>query len=321
VAGAVRLFEHPDFEQVVIRAAERFGVNEQFAEKDYYVTEILRIVVDELGEAAMFKGGTSLSKGWGLISRFSEDIDLFVNTDRFEPRRGKSKIDRILKDLATAVGEHPGLTWLRDEGQTIGGLGREDYFAYKTLFGELPGVRPAVRLEPGIQSGTFPIEVVPITSLVGQFLREQGAGDVAEDLDGFEMTLLHYRRTFVEKLFALHGKVARVVQQDVPLGRDARHYPDLYALAGQHEVRAMLASPEYTTIREDYDTTSRKFFPKSYRPPAELSFRDSPALFPEPTLRGRLAIDYEQQCRLLFSGGYPGFNDVLARFAEIRHLL
>lgn len=317
----MRLFEHPDFEQVVIRAAERSGVSEQFAEKDYYVTEILRIVVDELGEAAMFKGGTSLSKGWGLISRFSEDIDLFVNTDRFEPRLGKSKIDRILKDLATAVGEHPALTWLRDEGQTIGGLGREDYFAYKTLFGELPGVRPAVRLEPGIQSGTFPIEVVPITSLVGQFLREQGAGDVAEDLEGFEMTLLHYRRTFVEKLFALHGKVARVVQQDVPLGRDARHYPDLYALAGQHEVRAMLASPEYTAIREDYDATSREFFPKSYRPPAELSFRDSPALFPETALRGRLADDYEQQCRLLFSGDYPAFHDVLARFAEIRHLL
>jgi hypothetical protein len=321
VAGAVRLFEHPDFEQVVIRAAEQFGVSEQFAEKDYYVTEILRIVMDELGEAAMFKGGTSLSKGWGLISRFSEDIDLFVNTNQFEPRPGKSKIDRILKDLATAVGEHPALTWLRDEGQTIGGLGREDYFAYKTLFGELPGVRPAVRLEPGIQSGTFPTEVVPITSLVGQFLHEQGVGDIAEDLEGFEMTLLHYRRTFVEKLFALHGKVTRVVQQDVPLGRDARHYPDLYALAGQHEVRAMLASPEYTTIREDHDTTSRKFFPKSYRPPAELSFRDSPALFPEPTLRSRLAIDYEQQCRLLFSGGYPGFDDVFARFAEIRHLL
>jgi hypothetical protein len=317
----VRLFEHPDFEQVVIQAAERFGVSEQFAEKDYYVTEILRIVVEQLGDAAMFKGGTSLSKGWGLISRFSEDIDLFINTDLLDPRPGKAKLNRILKDLATAVGEHPALTWQRDEGQTIGGLGREDYFAYETLFGELPGVRPAVRLEPGIQSGTFPTEVVPITSLVAQVLREQAAGDIAEDVDGFEMTLLHYRRTFVEKLFALHGKVARVVQENVPLGRDARHYPDLYVLAGQHEVRAMLASPEYATIRADYDATSRKFFPKSYRPPAELSFRDSPALFPEPALRDRLAADYEQQCRLLFAGEYPAFDDVLARFAEIRHLL
>ena len=83
----------------------------------------------------------------------------------------------------------------------------------------------------------------------------------------------------------------------------------------------MLASPEYATIRADYDTTSRKFFSKSYRPPAELSFRDSPALFPDSPLRGRLAADYNQQCRLLFAGEHPAFNDVLARFAEIRNLL
>jgi hypothetical protein len=48
VAGDVRLFEHPEFEQAMVRAAQRFGVNEQFVEKDYYVTEILRIVADRL---------------------------------------------------------------------------------------------------------------------------------------------------------------------------------------------------------------------------------------------------------------------------------
>jgi hypothetical protein len=72
VAGKVRLFEHDDFEQAMLRAAEHFDVSEQFIEKDYYVTEILRMIADRLGDRAMFKGGTSLSKGWDLISRFSE---------------------------------------------------------------------------------------------------------------------------------------------------------------------------------------------------------------------------------------------------------
>lgn len=317
----MRLFEHDDFEQALIRAAEHFGVSEQFVEKDYYVTEVLRIVVGELGDAAMFKGGTSLSKGWGLITRFSEDIDLFVNTAGCDPPPGNSQVNRILKDLATAVGEHPALSWQRDEGRTIGGLAREDYFAYETRFAELPGVRPVVRLEPGIQSGTFPTEIVPIASLVAQFLSEQAVVDLADDIEGFQMTLLHYRRTFVEKLFALHGKVVRLIDEGVPLGRDSRHYSDLYVLAGEHEVRAMLATGEYTTIREDYDRNSRKFFARSYRPPAELSFRDSPALFPEPALLEQLAADYDQQCRLLFSGEYPPFEHVLERFAEIRSLL
>jgi hypothetical protein len=318
----MRLFDHSEFEQAMLRAAEHFGVSEQFIEKDYYVTEILRIIAERLGDKAMFKGGTSLSKGWGLISRFSEDIDLFVNPDRFGPRPGKRKMDGILKALAVAVGEHPALTWLPDEGDTLGGLGREDYFAYETRFAGLPGIRPAVRLEPGVQSGTFPSEVVPITSLVAQFLQEQGASEMADDLEGFDMTLLHYRRTFVEKMFALHGKVVRLQQDGVALGRDARHYPDLWVLAGQHQVRTMLASPEYAEIREDYDAKSREFFPKSYRPPEGLSFATSPALFPDGPLRDQLAAEYRTQCDLLFSGSdYPPFEDVLARFEELRALL
>jgi hypothetical protein len=318
----VRLFEHPDFEQAMLHTAERHGGSEQFVEKDYYVTEALRVVADRLGDKALFKGGTSLSKGWGLISRFSEDIDLFVNPDKFDPRPGKNKIDRILKQLAIAVGEHPALTWLRDEGRTTGGRGREDLFAYETRFAALPGIRAAVRLEPGVQSGAFPTEVVPITSLVGEYLQEQGSNEIVEDLSGFDMSLLHYRRTFVEKMFALHGKVMRLQEEGHPLGRDARHYSDLYVLSGEHEVRSMLASPEYEEIRRDYDAKSREFFMDSYRPPSDLSFVDSAALFPGSDLREQLEGDYEAQCRLLFSGDtYPAFGEVLARFEKIRSLL
>lgn len=317
----MKLFEHPEFEQAMVRAAQRFGVNEQFVEKDYYVTEILRIVADTLGDTAMFKGGTSLSKGWGLISRFSEDIDLFVNPDRYRPRPGKTKMDRNLKELSASVAEHPALTWLTDEGRTIGGLGREDYFEYRSHFAELPGIRPVVRLEPGIQSGTFPTEVVPITSLVGQFLQEEGSGQLADDLVGFDMTLLHFRRTFVEKMFAIHGKVVRLLQEAVPLGRDARHYADLYVLASTHEVRAMLASPEYAEIRDDYDAKSREFFARIYRPPEGLSFAASPALFPDADLRKQITTEYESQCELLFAGSYPSFDEVCERFEEIRNLL
>ena len=55
----------------------------------------------------MFKGGTSLSKGWGLISRFSEDIDLFVNRDWVRPAPGKNKTDKILKELSERCGDIP----------------------------------------------------------------------------------------------------------------------------------------------------------------------------------------------------------------------
>jgi predicted nucleotidyltransferase component of viral defense system len=73
----VRLFEHPDFAQAILRAAEHFaaqGFRPAIIEKDYYVTEVLRIVAATAGDQVIFKGGTSLSKGWNLIQRFSEDI-------------------------------------------------------------------------------------------------------------------------------------------------------------------------------------------------------------------------------------------------------
>ena len=69
----MRLYEHPDFEQAIIRAAVHFrsrGLREAIIEKDYFVTEALRIIEQEAGPRIIFKGGTSLSKGWARSSAF-----------------------------------------------------------------------------------------------------------------------------------------------------------------------------------------------------------------------------------------------------------
>ena len=87
----MKLFEHPDFEQAIIRAAEHFrprGLREAIIEKDYFVTEALRIIEREAGSQVIFKGGTSLSKGWGLIERFSEDIDIFCRPECVQSAAG-----------------------------------------------------------------------------------------------------------------------------------------------------------------------------------------------------------------------------------------
>src|SRR5712691_1268686 len=121
-AGGMRLFEHPDFEQAIIRAAEHFrpqGLREAIIEKDYFVTEALRIIEQAAGSKVIFKGGTSLSKGWSLIQRFSEDIDIFLDPTAFTPSLGKKAIDRELKKLREAIRRHPGLKFVEDESQTI----------------------------------------------------------------------------------------------------------------------------------------------------------------------------------------------------------
>lgn len=318
----MKLCQQPDFATLLIATAQAAGLNEQFVEKDYYVTEVLRIVADAYGAQVIFKGGTSLSKGWGLIDRFSEDVDLFVDPSRFDPPlRSARAVDRELRALRDRVARHPGLALEPGLGQTIGGRGRADHLAYATRFDALPGVASTVRLEPGIQSSDHPVERRTIDSLVAAFLREQDQTDLAEDLAPFEMTLLHFRRTFVEKLFTIHSKVIRLLEDGTPVARDARHYADLHALASRPEVLAMLRSDEYREICDDYDALSSQWFPRSHRPPAELSFRGSPALFPQAGLRDQLAADYFTQCELLFPGDFPSFADVLGSFENLREWL
>jgi hypothetical protein len=321
VAVEVRLFEHDDFQAICIEAARYFNLPEQFIEKDYYVTEALRIAASSQEGHIVFKGGTSLSKGWHLLERFSEDLDLFVNPGSYTPALGTNGIDRELRRLRDAVADHPGLTFDQDRSRTFGGFGRDDYFLYAGKFLEIAGIPAMVKLEVGIQSGTFPVERVRLSSFASDLLRERGLQNTAEDLEPFEMDLIHFRRTFVEKLFTIHGKVERLKADGHRLGRDSRHYADLFVLGGTPEVLAMIESEEYAQIRADYDEKSKQFFPKSYRPPDGLRFNNSDALFLPGDLRKIVEDDYYKDCRPLFRGEPPAFERVVQRLRGLAERL
>lgn len=100
----MKLFEHADFEQAIIRAAEHFrgqGLRPAIIEKNYYVTEALRIIAATAPDKIIFKGGTSLAKGWNLIQRFSEDIDIFLDPLAFNPPWARTPSTENLKSSAT----------------------------------------------------------------------------------------------------------------------------------------------------------------------------------------------------------------------------
>jgi hypothetical protein len=241
----VRLFEHADFEQAIIQAAEHFrdrGLRPAIIEKDYYVTEALRIIAVAAGDKVIFKGGTSLAKGWNLIQRFSEDIDIFLDHLDFQPALGKRAIDRELKKLRDAIGAHPALTYIAKESQTVGGFGRSDRFSYTQRFGGPGEVANRVLVEAGTASGREPTTVVDLQSYLSRFLEEKGLSLGTEDEGRFAFRLLHFRRTFVEKMFAIHSKVELLKPDRQPIGSYAGHYYDLFQLAAQPDVDAMLWS-------------------------------------------------------------------------------
>ena len=337
----MKLFEHPDFEQAIIQAAEHFrpqGLRAAIIEKDYYVTEALRSVATAnaakvaaagsgrkgigcISNAIIFKGGTSLSKGWNLIARFSEDIDIFLDPLAFDPPLGKRGTDRELKTLRDVVTAHPALTFVEDESQTVGGFGRNDRFSYQQRFGGPGEVANRVLLEAGTASGREPTTIVELSSYLSQFMRDRRVSLGTDDEGTFSMRLLHFRRTFVEKMFAIHGKVELMNRTGQPLGSYARHYYDLFQLAAQPEVIEMLKSAEYGEIKADYDRISREHFDRSYFFPEGMRFAASDALFPSLDIDPVLRAEYESQCRVLCYGPYPVWAEVKERFLELRDLL
>ena len=89
------------FEQIILRVAEDTGVEPSIIEKDYYVTLFLQRIVT-LQPNIVFKGGTSLSKCYKLINRFSEDIDLNIETET-HPTAGQRR--NLKQNIVSVIDE------------------------------------------------------------------------------------------------------------------------------------------------------------------------------------------------------------------------
>jgi hypothetical protein len=323
----MRLHQHPDFRDAIIAAGKYFepkGIANQLIEKDYYVTEALRTIANWWESQVIFKGGTSLSKGWQLIDRFSEDIDLFLNKQAFTPALGANRVDKELVEIEIAVALHPGLILENHLGHRKRGASRNSYYDYESRF---PGaetislIAPQILLEMGTRSGNYPIQMIQLSSYLVDFLQATGEKLDTDDETTFPMLLLDFRRTAIEKLFAIHGRVEQYLQQGEPLGKYTRHYYDLYCLFQRSEVRDLVASDEYQELKLDCDRISRESFGDSYTPPPGMSFRNSLALFPTAELESYLSLEYTTQCRPLCYGNFPDWQEILGCFESLRSLL
>ena len=184
-------------------AARRLDTVASYVEKDFWVCVVLDALFNRRPEGhpgLLFKGGTSLSKGFGLISRFSEDIDLVV-----------SRSD---------LGEHCGIVADEDDpdGQTL-------LIEYPTGFPvqETNYVQPRVKLEAGARSAVEP----SVTGSVAAYIADE-LGERLWDVDGIAMIVPE--RTFLEKLLILHGAYCGYRDEGrLPVDRHriSRHYYDV----------------------------------------------------------------------------------------------
>jgi predicted nucleotidyltransferase component of viral defense system len=210
-------------------------------EKDWWVVQTLRLIFEmDCADSLIFKGGTSLSKAWGLIERFSEDIDLALNRKflGFEGELSNQQIKKLRKASFKYITEefYPTLkskfedTGLSNVEIKIAETTESDQdpriieIYYPSVLNELDYIRPKVIIEVGSRSLREPFSVRSFNSYVG----EHNPDTVFVD-SFINIPTVNPERTFLEKIFLLHEEFQKPMDK-IRVDRLTRHLYDLEKL-------------------------------------------------------------------------------------------
>ena len=253
------------------RVADATGLPMSHVEKDFWVTEVLRGVAAQAREhdvEVLFKGGTSLSKVFGIIERFSEDLDMLVVLEG----DAKGPKDQILKALIAGAEASTGIRAVVDGSTATKGVKRSARFDYPTPHPRAGGLSEGVLLEIGSRGGALGSAPADVRSVI--------ADRAPEAIEGFpEAEPVHVRvmaawRTLVEKLVLLH--TAHIATEPSAAIRGARHFYDVYRLLQDTEVLSGVAEAGVALIAHDVCVYSKHAgLPADDRP--QGGFATSPA--------------------------------------------
>jgi hypothetical protein len=322
-----------DRRRVFEAAGASLTMQAQIVEKDFWVCWTLKELfrLPEIGEHLIFKGGTSLSKVFRIIERFSEDIDVSIDRTFLgfgganEPEAGgsnKEKQRRVdaLKAACQqkiATGLHPALNAAIQskiaDGETWSLRNDEEDPDQQTLLFEYPSsfapaavgyIRRAVKIEMGARADHWPCETKTVTPYVAeQFPQGFKEGSCA-------VKVLSAERTFWEKATILHAEFHRPADKAIP-ERFSRHYCDFYELIRKGVAKSAV---------EKLDLLARVAEHKS------LFFRSASAKYGE-AVRGTLRIappehrlkplrdDYGKMQQMFF-GEPPGFDSIISLLSQ-----
>lgn len=309
------------FAGLINDTARSVDLDPALIEKDYWAVEALRAVRDgfdvTINDATVriqpiFKGGTSLSKAFGLVERFSEDVDLLVPVPFDEPD-GYSQNQRadVMKACTEAVSAALAIEGERSGGRK--GVDRHWRYPYTPIAGDpaLVGVDPQVRVELTVMGGSNPHSVRSVTSMAADRAATIDGFPAYDDLAPVEIETLAAERTLVEKLAMLHDAAHLALEDKTDRFAGAgRHFYDVAQLLGSADVRAALSRTWVAEIAADADRWSDKGnYPFTPRPAD--GFAASPA-FRDAGLVQIVQPSFDLAMRWVWSPGKPSLGDCIA---------
>lgn len=315
---------------VLQQAEKQEDINALAIEKDWWVTTILKALFSlPYASALSFKGGTSLSKAWGLIDRFSEDVDLAFSHHFFgiekTNKNQRDKLRKMSRKFIVQQLSHELEDTLKEMGikdfsvepvtivQTINGPRTIDSdkdptvlnVKYRSVLNSpLPYILPQVKIEISCLSMEKPVEVRVISSIISSHFPNQDS-DSHVDIPTVVPT-----RTFLEKLFLLHEEFQR---QHPRSHRMSRHLYDIERVMDTQYGRAALEDNElYEAIvrhRSIYYAIKGVDYTSHY--PSTLNF------IPPQQVMLDWEKDYETMKHSFIYGDAPTFQHLIERMKEL----
>jgi len=309
--------------EIFMETAAQKGVSPGVVEKDFWVTWVLgRIFASSsLSDIILFKGGTSLSKIFGLIERFSEDIDLIIDWNELgleDPYkdRSKTKQDEFNKYVPEKSREYIRETVLPEVNEILGDIcdsavetNAPDVIniRYPASFNEAY-LRPELRLELGPLAMWVPNERYKISPYVAEVFP-----DMFESPD-CSVRAIVAERTFWEKVTILHAEYYRPESRPLPM-RYSRHYYDV-AMMGDNDALKSSALDRLDLLGSVVEFKNR-FYPRGWARYA-LAQPGSVRLLPAKNKIKELRQDYKQM-EVMFFSKPPEFSELLEKLQALEN--
>lgn len=311
--------EKENFRDLLHAASEELTIPIQLVEKDYYISSILRALSESsYTEQIVFKGGTSLSKAYQLINRFSEDVDFAVISEHMSGNQVKMLLSHLMKEVTANLKED-----LDFSDISKGSKYRKQAFLYDTQVGldELSNPVPArIIVEISAFANPFPHEIRIIEPFVTTFLRKKGMSSFIEqyNLAPFELNVLSLRQTLCEKVVSL----IRFSMSDTPLASltsKVRHFYDLDALLSIEQLQNYISSDAFvsdltTLIKHDQQAFDE---PRGWRLLDNLN--QSPLIKDFENMWSSLAPKYIENLSKIAYRKIPSPDNIKSSFTKILH--
>ena len=312
---------------ILRRVQSEKGMDMQIIEKDWWVTAVLRALFSlSYADHLSFKGGTSLSKCWGLIRRMSEDVDVAIDREflGFSGQLSKSQVhDRLRRASCSFVRER--LPYDLAAQLEKDGI-RHDAFKisvnitsvtttdpetieveYTSAFEANPYIRSKVRIEVSGRSMRDPVAVVPLQSYIDEVYPDAPFSGAA-----FNVRAVVPQRTFLEKLFLLHEEFAKPTEA-MRVDRMSRHLYDICQMADTPIAEQALSDKDLYLSVIDHRRTfiGLKGFDYGQLLPQMLR------IVPPAEIRENWKRDYRAMQESMIYGDSPSFESLIEKLSAL----